>query len=323
MSVLAARRTLETDWQDLTVEIAPAFTLESGDVLSDGRVQLRRHGRADGPQIVALGGISAHRALSGEGGWWSQCVAAGGPIDTERYGVIGVDFAPLSEERVRITPHDQARLLIAALDRLGLARLHAFVGASYGAMVGLALAELAPQRLERLIAISASHKPSALGLAWRGVQRRIVEFALSHGDEAGGLALARQLAMTTYRTGEEFEARFGAGVDQSGRGKVDRYLIARGEAYRAAMPARRWLSLSEAIDRHGVDPAAISTPVTLIACIGDQVIPFADVEELSRRLANLRALHPIASIYGHDAFLKEADALRPLIRTALEAPAHV
>lgn len=323
MTALAVRHATHSEWQDLAVAIPADFTLESGDRLGDGRVVLRRYGAADAPQIVALGGISAGRRVGGEDGWWSGIVGAGQAIDTESFGVIGIDFAPLSDERVRIAPSDQARLLVLALDRLNISRLHAFVGASYGGMVGLALAERAQARLERLIVITASHKPSALGLAWRGVQRRIVEFGLANGDGTAGLSLARQLAMTTYRSAEEFEARFGAGVDGAGKGEVDRYLIARGDAYPDVVPPRRWLSLSEAIDRHAVDPANVATSTTLIACPTDQLVPFNDVEELARRLPALRALHALPSIYGHDSFLKETDALRPIFAAALEADAHV
>jgi len=44
----------------------------------------------------------------------------------------------------------------------------------------------------------------------QGVQRRTVRFGIRHGDAAAGLELARALAMTTYRSAEEFSARFSA-----------------------------------------------------------------------------------------------------------------
>lgn len=323
MSIAVARRVEEVAFEDVVVPIPAGFSLESGDRLRDGEIRVRRHGAVDAPQIIALGGISAGRNVGGDGGWWSEFVGEGAALDTNAFGVLGVDFAPLTDHRVRITPADQARLLVLALAWLGIERLHAFVGASYGGMVGLAFAAANPGRAERLIVISAAHKPSALGLAWRGVQRRIVEFGLANGDADSGLSLARQLAMTTYRSVEEFESRFGAGVDANGIGEVDRYLIARGEAYPRAMSPRRWLSLSEAIDRHAIDPTHVKTPTTLIACPTDQLIPLADVADLAARLPRLRAFHQLPSLYGHDAFLKEAVALRPILKAALEAEAHV
>ena len=154
------------------------------------------------------------------------------------------------------------------------------------------------------------------------MQRRIVEWASEHGDEAGGLSLARQLAMITYRTPAEFEARFGAGVGADGRGEIDRYLEARGQAYARTMPPQRWLSLSEAIDRFSVDPATVRTPTTLVACPDDQLAPIEDVRRLGARLPNLRKFQVLSSLYGHDAFLKEPARLGPFIARFLEEPAY-
>ncbi|OQW58514.1 MAG: hypothetical protein A4S17_03505 [Proteobacteria bacterium HN_bin10] len=318
MSAAALRRSAVWAERDIDVAIPPDFMLASGDRSADGRVRCRLIGARGGPQVLALGGISAGRDVCGARGWWRETLIDAGALDLECTGLIGLDFAPLGDQRVRITPDDQARLIELALDALGVASLHAFVGASYGGMVGLAFAARAPERLERLCVISASHKPSALGAAWRGVQRRIVEYGLAHGDGDGGLVLARQLAMTTYRSAEEFEQRFGAGLDSSGRAAVDGYLEARGRAYPEVMLPRRWLSLSEAIDRHAVEPASIRTPVTLIGCDSDQLVPLADVEALAHALPNLNAFHRIQSIYGHDAFLKEPAKIAALVRQALE-----
>ncbi len=322
MSALAVRTAPPRALEDISVPVPADFQLVSGEALGERAVCVRLQGALAGPVVAVLGGISAGRRVAGEDGWWKDAVDEGGAIDLERYCVLGVDFAPLSDRRVRIAPDDQARLIEFALDHLRIPSLHAFVGSSYGGMVGLALAQRAPQLVGRLCVISASHKPSALGLAWRGVQRRIVEFGLAHGDGDGGLALARQLAMTTYRSSAEFEARFGAGLDADGLGEVDRYLIARGKAYPALMAPQRWLSLSESIDRHRVDPARIQSPTTLVACPTDQLAPFGDLQELARLLPRLRAFHVLASIYGHDAFLKETAALRPILSSALEANAH-
>lgn len=322
MSALALQPAPQREWEEVAVPIPADFQLASGDALGDEAVRVRLQGTLHAPVVAVLGGISAGRCVAGREGWWKDVVAVRASVDLERYCVLGVDFAPLSDRRVRISPDDQARLIELALDRLGVSALHGFVGASYGAMVGMALAQRAPARVERLCIISASCKPSAQGLAWRGVQRRIVEFGLAHGDAEGGLSLARQLAMTTYRSNEEFAARFGAGLAEDGLGEVDRYLIARGEAYPSVMLPQRWLSLSEAIDRHSVDPERILAQTTLVACPTDQLAPFAELEALSRRLPRLRAFHALPSIYGHDAFLKETAALRPILSAALEANPH-
>ena len=128
--------------------------------------------------------------------------------------------------------------------------------------------------------------------------------------------------MITYRTPDEFEARFGAGVDAEGRGGVDRYLEARGEAYAEVGAPRRWLTLSESIDRAFVDPADIKVATTLVGCLDDQLVPIGLLRELAERLPAVRGFHTLASIYGHDAFLKEPARIAPIIKKCLEASIH-
>ncbi len=321
-TALRTRAALADDGEDRVFQPAAPFALESGETLDDAGVRVRRYGPAGAPLVIVMGGISATRRLRGADGWWDDLVGQGAAIDLTRYAALGVDFAPNDDRRVRISPADQARLVVTALDGLGIARAHAFVGASYGGMVGLALAAQAPHRLGRLCVISAAHEPSPLGSAWRGVQRRIVDFARSQDATAEGLSLARQLAMITYRSAEECQARFDRRVDETHLSDLDRYLMARGKAFTEAMGADRWLSLSEAIDRTAVDPVNVRVPTTLLACSSDQLVPLAQMEDLSRRLPRLAGFHVIRSMYGHGAFLKEPAQISRALRRFLDDGAH-
>ena len=171
--------------------------------------------------------------------------------------------------------------------------------------------------------MSAAEKSHPLSTAWRSVQREIVRFGLRHGDGAGGLKLARALAMATYRSGREFKDRFEGvhGLDGTGtvRFPVENYLHARGDAYAARHVPAAFICLSESIDLHAVDATAIHTPTTLIAVAEDQLVPLADMQELAARLPH-GSLQVMGSLYGHDAFLKERDALLKLFREALQSP---
>jgi homoserine O-acetyltransferase len=77
------------------------------------------------------------------------------------------------------------------------------------------------------------------------------------------------------------------------------------------MEARRFLALSESIDLHRAEPENISTPTLLMTAISDQIAPLADMQELRDRLAGPSELYTFTSLYGHDAFLKEYDAMGP------------
>jgi homoserine O-acetyltransferase len=312
------RAAIGVDW---SVPVPASFRLDSGKPAPDALFRTRLYGCQDAPLVVAAGGISAGRIVTGlDGeGWWPHIVGHGRAIDLARWRVLAFDFAPLADTETVITTRDQARLVETALDALGVETVYGWVGASYGGMIGLAFAVQSPERLRRLCVISAAHRPSAMGLAWRGIQRRIVAFAAETGRAEEGLALARELAMTTYRGAEEMETRFDRTLDTDGQSDLCRYLIARGRAYPDAMGAARWASLSASIDRHAVAPEAVDVPVTLISSLSDRLTPPSDMRDLAERLPDLVRFAEINSVYGHDAFLKDVDQLSPLLRSFLDA----
>lgn len=317
-----------------SIELA-GLPLHHGGRLAPATVAWRLAGAAGTPVVVALGGISAHRRAfdtdDPRHGWWPALVGPGLPLDTTRYRVLGIDYLggsagstgprPGHTEFPSIDSRDQASALLAVCDSLGIERLHAFAGASYGGMVGLAFAELAPERVEHVLAISAAHRSNALSTAWRAVQREIVRHALSLGDGPGGLRIARALAMTTYRTRAELNARFPAAArDARARGPfpIEEYLFARGDDYARRHRPESFLCLSESIDLHRIDPARIRVPVTLVGVTEDQLVTLDEVRELAGRLAGPCELIELHSQYGHDSFLKERDLLAPAFAAALD-----
>lgn len=311
------------------------FRLHHGGTLDGLRVAWRLEGPPDGPVVVALGGISAHRRIYGAGqpraGWWSELAGPGMPLDVSRYRLMGFDFLGGSGETTApargqtdfpaVSSFDQAELLRALCDELGIARLRAIAGASYGGMVALAFGQRHPQRVERLLVISAAHATNPLATAWRSVERECVRFGLAHGDGPGGLRLARALAMATYRTRREFEQRFeGDARRKAGRMlfPVEEYLFARGDAYASRYAPESFLCLSESIDLHRVEPEHIAVPTTLVGVSQDQLVTIDEMRELERRLAGPARLIELDSLYGHDAFLKEREQLAPAFARVLD-----
>ncbi|CAN5384012.1 homoserine O-succinyltransferase [soil metagenome] len=317
---------------DVKVDIPADFRLQSGEQLGQTTLKGRLHGREGAPVVVVAGGISAgrfvHRTETNGLGWWSDAVSMGGPIDLRRCQVLAFDYAPKaaanpdggSQPTVTITTQDQARLLALLLDRLGVESVAAFIGCSYGGMVGLAFAELFPRWVEQLVVVSAAHRPHPQATAWRGIQRRILKLAQDAGRPEDGVALARELAMTTYRTAEEFGERFDTTAPtHAGQAyPICEYLTARGRAYRTHTTPSRWLSLSDSIDRHAVLPEQITTPTTLVGFTSDRLVPIDDIRELAARLPTLWRLVEAPSLYGHDAFLKEDALVGDILRTALK-----
>jgi homoserine O-acetyltransferase len=287
-----------------------------------------------GPVIAALGGISAGRYVTGTDpkGWWADVVGPGGALDSNHYRILGFDFLGGSGQTTgprngqsgypSVSSFDQAEVLRHLLDHLAVERLHAIVGASYGAMVALAFAQRFAHRVDRVVAISGADRTHPMSTAWRSVQRSIVRYALEKGDGAEGLRLARALAMATYRSSQEFATRFsGAAKQVDGRFQfpVESYLLSRGDAYAASYIPEAFVCLSESIDLHEVDATQIGAQVTLVAVREDQIVPLGDMQTLQKKLGDRAHLVELSSLYGHDAFLKEIDALRHIFRIALDA----
>jgi homoserine O-acetyltransferase len=317
------------------LQLEQALPLHHGGSLEGVRVAWRVTGNPDGPLVAALGGISAGRAVADIGtrqkGWWCEVIGSAKALDTQRYQVLGLDFLGGSGATTgpragqtnfpSISSYDQAEILRRVLDHLHAGPLAAIIGASYGGMVALAFAERYPQLVKHAIAISAADRSHPMATAWRSVQRAMVHYAAKSGDAPEGLRLARALAMATYRSPEEFAARFnGAPSRIEGRFQfpVEAYLLARGDAYAATYVPEAFVCLSESIDLHVVDAGRIRVPVTLVGILEDQLIPISDLRSLRARLGGEASLVELSSLYGHDAFLKEAAALEPVFARALE-----
>ena len=314
----------------------PRLDLMRGGRLHCVRVAWRLVGPKRAPIVVVLGGISANRNVTsdqGKRGWWCDLVGRDRAIDTNRYRVLSFDWVGGSggssgpvpgsfgrQSFPAVSPDDQATALRWILGQLDVKRIRGFVGASYGGMVALAFAARFPQCLERLIVVSAANRPHALATAWRSVQRRIVRLGLTSGAGDQALSIARGLAMTTYRSPEEFDARFaGPAIADEGfyRFPVDDYLEARGADFVNRIVPESYLCLSESIDLQDVDPDQIRTPTTLVAVRQDQLVPLVQMRDLARRLTDRCRLVELDSLFGHDAFLKEKDALTPVFNEAL------
>jgi homoserine O-acetyltransferase len=182
-------------------------------------------------------------------------------------------------------------------------------------MVALAFAERYPERVGALVTISAADVPHAMAVAWHSIQRHIVRFAIACGRGPEGLQLARAVGMSTYRSSEEFAARFPA-LPRLEDGRfvfpVEQFLFADSSEWAAGFRPEAFLALSESLDLHRVDAARIFVPTTAVASREDQLVPLADVRGLGARLGNAR-VHEISSIYGHDAYLRESEQLRKIL----------
>ena len=287
------------------------------------------------PIVLVVGGITASPfpfgdVASGAEAWW-PALDAPELIDPDRQTVLalcwpgngstwrGFDDGPLPP----LSAAGLADLTAAWLDGIGVTTPISFVGASLGGLVGVALAQRHPDRVARLVTISAGLRPDGWGTATRHLQRELVRDGLRTGDVVTGMVRARQLGMLTYRGRDELDTRFGVLAPELEHPPVAAYLDHHGRRFAERFPVRTFLLLSEAIDRCQLgdrrDLQRVTAEVLVVAVPGDLLFPFALQHELYRELQAAgasAALWKLDSEYGHDAFLADQDKLAALLRDA-------
>jgi homoserine O-acetyltransferase len=320
---LHSRSTLTEQRSHRRLTMQPKY----GHGASQVDVRYQWTGAPDAPTIIVQGGISADRHVAGieqgKPGWWSELVGHGQAIDLAHCRVLSIDWltpADFGNSPRAISTEDQADALAALVDALGIGRVAAFIGSSYGAMTALAFAARHPDKLEKLVLLAGAHRAHPMATAQRAIQRQILRLGQASGHVDEALSLARQLAMTTYRGSEEFARRFTSTPDyRDGRFHfpVEDYLEHAGRSFVQRFDLERFLALSESIDLHDIAPETVAVSTTLIGFPSDRLVPLADLCELQRRLRGSATLEVVDSPYGHDAFLKETSKLAPLLRQAI------
>lgn len=323
--------------RDQMLQLEQGLMLASGQWLKPARMAwrwTRPTDQPDAPSLIVLGGISAHRRVHGQGGpdrgWWDD-LFANPSLSPERWQILSIDYLggpgessgarPVAEAHGHcrtVSTADQALAVKCVLDHLGIARVHAVIGASYGGLVGQQFARRFASRLDRLILLGAADQPDRMATALRHVQRELVRFGVRTHHADDGLALARALAVCSYRSAREFNRRFEHSAT------LANYLQHQGQRFVERFDAASFLCLSESIDAHRCCASTIDVPTGLIGFTGDQIAPVAQLRRLADALPDCLGLGIIRTRYGHDGFLKETDAVASLLATWLsDEPAAV
>ena len=313
------------------------FRTARGDVLPDAWLGYRVFG--DPAAAAQHGWILVFHALTGSpdvDAWWGPLLGPGAPLDTSRHAVIAANLpgscygstGPADTNGTpfpALTPEDMARIHVPLLQHLGVERLSLVTGGSLGGMVALAWGTLSPVPVDRLVVFAAPAATSAQAIAWNSAQRMAIEadsrwqgghFARGAGP-VDGLAAARAIAMITYRSGVEFDGRFGrASTRNRSRFDVEHYLRRQGEKLVERFDARSYVALMGAMDAHDLGDLALAGARTR-SRVGEVVGVGIDTDILyypsevrswvdAYRSVGVNARYAeISSAYGHDAFLIE------------------
>ncbi len=242
-----------------------------------------------------------------------------------------------------LTLEDVAEAAFLVVGHLGIDCLHTVIGCSMGGMSGLAYCVRHPNAVKRFVSISSGTRALPFSIAVRSLQREMIrsdpKWQQGNYDPRDppitGQRLARKLGMITYRSAEEWTQRFGreratdhARIEDQfvAEFSVESYLENHANKFSGAFDPNCYLYLSHASDlfdlaeyggslaagfkRLKLDQALVVGVRTDILFPPEQQRELAD--GISSVCSNTR-LAELDSVRGHDSFLVDMDAFRPVI----------
>ena len=242
-----------------------------------------------------------------------------------------------------LTMEDIAESAYRVVEHLGIEILHSVVGCSMGGMSGLAYCAAHPGGSRCFVSISSCTRALPFAIAVRSLQREMIrsdpKWLAGEYDASEpplmGQRLTRKLGMITYRSAIEWEQRFGreAATDQPDSDdpfkiefSVESYLQNHAEKFSGAFDANCYLYLSRASDlfdfaEHGGSlknafGRLVLERAFVIGVETDILFPPRQQREMSEGLASIckdTKFVELDCIRGHDSFLVEMDAFRPVI----------
>ncbi len=242
-----------------------------------------------------------------------------------------------------LTLEDVAESAWLVVQYLGVEKLHSVVGCSMGGMSGLALCVRHPDSTRSFVSISSATRALPFSIAVRSLQREMIRsdplWKKGNYDVGRppitGQRLARKLGMITYRSAEEWEQRFGreratthARIEGqfAAEFSVESYLESHANKFTGAFDPNCYLYLSHASDLFDLAEYGGSLEAgfrrlrlerTLVIGVRTDILfPLHQQRELAEGFAKVcedTHFSELDCIRGHDSFLVDMDAFRPVI----------
>jgi homoserine O-acetyltransferase len=264
------------------------------------------------------------------------CRGSTGPSSLAR------DGKPWGSRFPKITVRDQVEADVAALAALGITEVAAVLGGSMGGARALEWIVSHPDRVGSALLLAVGARATADQIGTQSTQIAAIkadpdwqggDYYDTGREPVAGLEIARRFAHLTYRGEIELDTRFANDAQgeedptAGGRYAVQSYLEHQGSKLVSRFDAGSYVVLTEALNSHdvgrgrgGVAAALRGCPVPVVVAgiTSDRLYPLRLQEELAELLPGCTELQVVDSIYGHDGFLVEREAVGKLIRQTLE-----
>jgi len=326
------------------------FVLESGFVLPGYHLGYHTFGNLNDDKSNVVWVFHALTANSNPVDWWPGLVGDGHLIDPQKYFIICVNMpgscygslGPLSINPVTGSPYyhhfpffttrDMIRAYRPLKELLGIDKIKFGIGGSMGGQQLLEWAIEEPDLFEHIVPIATNAFHSPWGRAFNASQRQCIQLDPTWKTEdafAGiqGMKVARGIALISYRNQETYNF-YQADDDPNSLGpfKSESYQIYQGEKLAARFNAFSYFLLSQSMDSHQVGRGRSGTVTALrkikakthlIGIRGDLLFTEKEQEFLAENIPDAR-LEMIPSVYGHDGFLLEFEAITRVVQGFLQ-----
>lgn len=328
-------------------KLSEPFQLESGETLIGVQVAYRTWGQLN---AQADNGVLICHALTGwadADDWWEPLLGSLKALDPDCdfiacsnilgscYGTTGPTSinpktgVPYGASFPEITIRDMVHLQALLVEYLRIKSLRLVIGGSLGGMQVLEWALLYPEKVKAIAPIAAPGRHSAWCIGLSEAQRQAIyadpnwqggNYTLD-ASPSQGLAVARMMAMSTYRSWESFTTRFGRQYDESEKFAIANYLQYQGQKFVERFDANTYITLTRAMDCHDVAGSSrdyesvlqsIYQPTLVVAIDSDILYPPVEQQELVDLISNAQ-LAWLKSTHGHDAFLIDMARLNDLV----------
>lgn len=336
-------------------QLESPFELESGESLENVTIAYQTYGTLN---KQATNVVFVSHALTGStdaAEWWKGLIGEGKLIDPAKYFIIcpnaiGSCYGSTGPESInpatgvaygeqfpQITLRDIARSYLLLLRSLHLTSVQYAIGGSMGAMVLTELAVLEPLLVQQFVLIATSASHSSWRLAFSTTIRRTIEsFANAYSDRTQGLRegmrVARQFAMTSYRSAVEFDARFGREKLSSDPGdyfandnlfEVESYLEHQGQKIVDRFSPHSYITLTRAMELYDIERGRSGDAQEILSSVTAKVLTIGIDTDILYAEDEVRAFSgcfsngqyaTLRSPYGHDSFLVDNEALCVLLQ---------
>lgn len=326
------------------------FELESGESLSELTIAYTTYGRMspEGDNVVWVAHALTANADAAE--WWPGLVGPGKLFSPEKYFIVcanmlGSCYGSTSPRSIDpatglsygkrfplITIRDMVRAHRKLQAHLGIERIRLAIGGSMGGQQVLEWAVMDPGLFENIAILASNARHSPWGIAFNEAQRMAIEADSTLYDEApdagrAGLEAARAIAMLSYRNYRTYQlSQEEEDVAKLAGFKASSYQRYQGYKLQKRFDVLSYLSLGRSMDSHNLGRGRESTEAALqqirantlvIGIQSDVLFPVEEQAYIARHIPHAR-LELIDSIYGHDGFLIEDEAISRLVRPFLE-----